>query len=47
MYEDDLQLGKLKENCLLLKLYSKLMFASHSHTYIFVNKIYWHIETAV
>ena len=24
MYEDDLQLGKLKENCLLLKLYRKL-----------------------
>ena len=23
-YEDDLQLGKLKENCLLLKLYRKL-----------------------
>ena len=30
MYEDDLQLGKLKENCLLLKLYRKLrkMFLS-------------------
>ena len=24
MYEDDLQLGKLKENCLLFKLYCKL-----------------------
>ena len=24
MYEDDLQLGKLKESCLLLKLYHKL-----------------------
>ena len=24
IYEDDLQLGKLKENCLLLKLYRKL-----------------------
>ena len=24
VYEDDLQLGKLKENCLLLKLYRKL-----------------------
>ena len=30
IYEDDLQLGKLKENCLLLKLYRKLrkMFLS-------------------
>ena len=30
MYEDDLQLGKLKKNCLLLKLYRKLrkMFLS-------------------
>ena len=30
MYEDDLQLGELKENCLLLKLYRKLrkMFLS-------------------
>ena len=24
IYEDDLQLGKLEENCLLLKLYRKL-----------------------
>ena len=31
IYEDDLQLGKLKENCLLLKLYRKLrkMFLNH------------------
>ena len=30
VYEDDLQLSKLKENCLLLKLYRKLrkMFLS-------------------
>ena len=30
MYEDDLQLGELKKNCLLLKLYRKLrkMFLS-------------------